>query len=184
MNIRILGTKTQMGVTAASQGESYIRRAIKSQGSANIIVATGASQFEMLASLVEEPDIDWSRVIAFHLDEYASLPITHPASFRLYLWKRFVSQLSLPLQAFHWINAEGDLTAECIRLSELIRHCEIDVAFIGIGENGHLAFNDPPADFETPIRISRFNLTRSAAGSSWVKVGSKRTRMCRDRRSR
>ncbi len=149
MIIRILRTKTEMGAAAASRGAVYIRSAIKARGSANIIVATGASQFEMLASLVHESDIDWSRVTAFHLDEYARLPITHPASFRLYLWKRFVSQLPLPLQAFHWINAEEDLTAECLRLSNLIRHREIDIAFIGIGENCHLAFNDPPADFET-----------------------------------
>jgi glucosamine-6-phosphate deaminase len=149
VNIRILATKTEMGAAAASQGAEYIRRAISAHGSANIVIATGASQFDMLASLVKQPDIDWSRVTAFHLDEYAGLPITHPASFRLYLWKRFVSQLPLPLRAFHWINAEGDLKAECDRLSELIRHCQIDIVFIGIGENGHLAFNDPPADFET-----------------------------------
>jgi glucosamine-6-phosphate deaminase len=86
---------------------------------------------------------------AFHLDEYAGLPITHPASFRLYLWQRFASRLPTPLAAFHFIDGEGDPQAECRRLGELIhRHC-VDVAFVGIGENGHLAFNDPPADFQT-----------------------------------
>jgi glucosamine-6-phosphate deaminase len=149
MNIQILATKTEMSIAAAARGAADVRKAIAAQGFANIVVATGASQFEMLASLVKERDIDWSCVAAFHLDEYAGLPTTHPSSFRLYLWKRFVSQLPLPLQAFHWINSEHDLAAECDRLSELIGNCQIDVAFIGIGENGHLAFNDPPADFET-----------------------------------
>jgi glucosamine-6-phosphate deaminase len=88
-------------------------------------------------------------VTAFHLDEYIGLPITHPASFRKYLWERFASKLPLPLAAFHYIDGEGDATAECRRLGALISAGPIDVAFVGIGENGHLAFNDPPADFET-----------------------------------
>ena len=85
----------------------------------------------------------------FHLDEYVGLPIAHPASFRRYLWERFVSRLPLPLRAFHYLDAEKDPQAECRRVGEIIRRHPIDVAFVGIGENGHLAFNDPPADFET-----------------------------------
>jgi glucosamine-6-phosphate deaminase len=103
----------------------------------------------MLESLVGEPGIAWNHVTVFHLDEYVGLPITHPASFRKYLWERFASRLPLPPRAFHFIDGEGSPAAECARLAELIRPVTIDVAFIGIGENGHVAFNDPPADFQT-----------------------------------
>ena len=151
MDIRVFTTKHEMGAAAAAHGASILREAIATRGAAQLIVATGASQFEMLASLVKEPDIAWDRITGFHLDEYAGLRITHPASFRSYLWKRFVSQLPLPMQAFHWINGEGDCAAECQRLGDVIQQCSIDVAFVGIGENGHLAFNDPPADFETEV---------------------------------
>ncbi|MCA9265493.1 MAG: glucosamine-6-phosphate deaminase, partial [Planctomycetales bacterium] len=134
---------------AAAAGAKRIAHALEERGSANIIVATGASQFEMLSALVQLPGIPWNYVTAFHLDEYVGLPMTHPASFRLYLWQRFVSRLPLPLHAFHYLNAEADCEAECARVSELIEDATIDVAFIGIGENAHIAFNDPPADFET-----------------------------------
>ena len=141
--------KLQMGKMAASAGAKLIREAIAARGSANIIVATGASQFEMLAALAAEPDVAWNRLTGFHLDEYVGLPITHPASFRAYLWQRFVSRLPLPLHAFHYLDGEGAPQAECRRVGDVIRQHPIDVAFVGIGENGHLAFNDPPADFET-----------------------------------
>ena len=149
MDWNIADDKAQLGVAAAADGGELIRRALADRGQAYIVVATGASQFDMLAALVNQPDIDWSKVTAFHLDEYVALPIYHPASFRLYLWRRFVARLPLPLRAFHYIDAQGDPEATCRQLGELIRRCTIDVAFIGIGENGHLAFNDPPADFET-----------------------------------
>src|SRR5262245_59576145 len=149
METGIWPTKQQMGKAAAEDGAAVIRAALESRGQANIIVATGASQFEMLAALVAQPDIDWHRVTAFHLDEYVGLPITHPAAFRGYLWKRFVSQLPLPLRAFHYLDGEGNPHAECCRVSEIIQQHPIDIAFVGIGENGHLAFNDPPADFRT-----------------------------------
>ncbi len=149
MEITISENKVESGKRAAQRGAELIRAAIAARGRATIIVATGASQFEMLEALVEEPDIDWSIVTGFHLDEYVGIPITHPASFRKYLWERFVSKLSLPLKAFHYLNAEGDPGAECSRVGELIAQESVDVAFIGIGENGHVAFNDPPADFET-----------------------------------
>jgi glucosamine-6-phosphate deaminase len=149
MNISIMPDKPQMGKAAAAAGAKLIREAIAARGAANIIVATGASQFEMLASLAAEPDVAWNRVTGFHLDEYVGLPITHPASFRSYLWQRFVSRLPLPLREFHYLDAEHDPQAECRRVGNLIRQHPIDVAFVGIGENGHLAFNDPPADFDT-----------------------------------
>jgi glucosamine-6-phosphate deaminase len=142
--------RTENGLKAAKVGADAIRRALAAEGHANLIVATGASQFEMLAELVKAPDIAWNRITAFHLDEYVGMPITHPASFRKYLWERFVRVLPLPLKAFHYVEGDApDPHAECRRLAALIREAPIDVAFVGIGENGHLAFNDPPADFET-----------------------------------
>jgi len=149
MEVRTFDSKQQLGQQAAADGAVLVRRAIGDHGKANIIVATGASQFEMLDALAREPDIAWHRVTGFHLDEYAGMPITHPASFRLYLWQRFVSRLPLPLRAFHFLDGERDLQTECDRVGDILQKHPIDVAFVGIGENGHLAFNDPPADFET-----------------------------------
>ncbi len=152
MQITVKDLKSEMGKVAATDGAEHIRTAIAARGRANIIVATGASQFDMLEALVKEPNIAWHKVTAFHLDEYVGLPISHPASFRLYLWQRFVSKLPQPLAAFHYVEADalsGPQT-ECQRLGQFIKHAgKIDVAFIGIGENAHLAFNDPPADFDT-----------------------------------
>ncbi len=149
MKVAIHRDKKAVGRAAAKEGAELIRKAIAARGRANIIVATGASQFEMLAQLVKEPDIAWDKITGFHLDEYVGMPITHPASFRKYLWERFVSKLPLPLAAFHFLDAENNPQATCDRLGKLIKRHPIDVAFVGIGENGHLAFNDPPADFKT-----------------------------------
>jgi glucosamine-6-phosphate deaminase len=149
MQIRTFDTKQQLAQAAAEDGAAFIRRAIADRGEANIIVATGASQFEVLDALARQPDIAWHRVTGFHLDEYAGLPITHPASFRLYLWQRFISKLPLPLADFHFLDGERDLQSECQRVGGILLKHPIDVAFVGIGENGHLAFNDPPADFQT-----------------------------------
>ncbi|QDT16913.1 glucosamine-6-phosphate deaminase [Alienimonas californiensis] len=148
MQIEIHSDAAAMGRAAAARGADVLRRAIAENGSAALIVATGASQFEVLAALVKEPDIDWSKVVGFHLDEYLGLPLDHPASFRGYLRERFVSKV--PLKAFHELNGEAaDPDAELRRVGDLLTAQPIDVAFVGIGENGHLAFNDPPADFET-----------------------------------
>lgn len=149
MQVNVFETKNEMGAAAAAWGAGHIRQAIANRGEANIIVATGASQFEMLEALIQQPDIAWDKVTAFHLDEYVGLPMNHPASFRLYLWQRFVSQLPLPVRHFHYLNAEGDCQAECQRVGEILQAHPTDVAFVGVGENGHLAFNDPPANFET-----------------------------------
>jgi glucosamine-6-phosphate deaminase len=140
--------KQELGRRAADEGAQAINAAIERDGGAGIIVATGASQFEVLENLVQA-DVDWSRVTAFHLDEYVGMPISHPASFRKYLKERFVERLPRPLLEFHYINGENDAEKECERLNKIIAGHEIAVAFVGIGENGHLAFNDPPADFET-----------------------------------
>ena len=147
MSIRVFDTKDEMGAAAAAVGGELLRAALVSKGSAAIIVATGASQFEMLDSLSREK-LFWPRITGFHLDEYIGLSIEHDASFRKYLWERFVSRLPLPMAAFHYLDGETDAEAECGRVGALIEAHEIDVAFVGIGENGHLAFNDPPADFE------------------------------------
>ncbi|NQU42473.1 glucosamine-6-phosphate deaminase [bacterium] len=140
--------KESMGRRAAQAGGERMRKALEKNGEAWIIVATGASQFEMLSNLILE-DIDWSRVTAFHLDEYIGMDISHPASFRKYLKERFVDRLPKPIRNFHYIDAAKNPEAECARLNDLISKAQIDVAFVGIGENGHLAFNDPPADFDT-----------------------------------
>lgn len=171
VEMEVHSSRKACGKAAALYGAARIREAIRAQGHARIIVATGASQFEMLSELVKQPDIDWPRVVAFHLDEYVGLPITHPASFRQYLWKRFVSQLPLPLAAFHYLNGEDDPEAECQRVGKLIKAAPIDVAFVGIGENGHLAFNDPPADFKTkqPYLVVELDTAcrRQQLGEGW-----------------
>jgi len=150
MNVIISDTKQACGEAAAGHAARAIREAIAARGGAAIIVATGASQFEMLGALVAADGIDWPKVTCFHLDEYISLPASHPASFRRYLKERFVDRLPAPPAAFHYVSGEAaDPQAECRRLGELIRAHTIDAAMVGIGENGHLAFNDPPADFET-----------------------------------
>jgi glucosamine-6-phosphate deaminase len=146
MEVTVFDTKAALGKAAAKKGASLISETIARRGKASIILATGASQFEMLDALIKK-EVDWSRITVFHLDEYIGIPRTHPASFRKYLKERFVDKV--PLKAFHYINGEVDSQEECERLGKLIGQQEIDVAFVGIGENGHLAFNDPPADFET-----------------------------------
>jgi glucosamine-6-phosphate deaminase len=148
MKLNVFPSKVAMGQAAADLTARSLNTAIGERGEAHLILATGASQFEMLQSLVVQ-DVDWSKVTAFHLDEYIGLPLTHPASFRKYLHERFVAKLPA-LHVFHDIDGEADdPAAECRRLGALISKITVDVACIGIGENGHVAFNDPPADFDT-----------------------------------
>ena len=165
-------TSQELGQRAASDGARLIREVLAARGEATIIVATGTSQLETLAALVAQPDIEWSRVTGFHLDEYIDLPMTHAASFRGYLQERFVSKV--PLATFHYIDGETDSEAECMRVGGLIRDRKVDVAFIGIGENGHLAFNDPPADFQTtePFIIVKLDeaCRRQQLDEGWFKT--------------
>lgn len=148
MKIHILETPPLLGEAAGSRAASLIEAAIRSRNEANIILATGSSQFATLQQLIGS-SLDWSRVRMFHLDEYIGLPESHPASFRKYLRERFIN-LVPPLMDYYLINGEAaDPVSECERLDTLIVKYPIDVALIGIGENGHLAFNDPPADFTT-----------------------------------
>jgi len=148
MNICVSQNPYELGKTAGTAAAQIIREAIVSKGRANIILATGTSQFETLNQLISEKNIEWGKVVMFHLDEYIGLPITHPSSFGNYLQERFLSKLPA-LKAAFLINGEADAKKECERLGNLISKYPIDAALVGIGENGHLAFNDPPADFDT-----------------------------------
>lgn len=148
MKIEIANDAKELGVAAGRVTARLIKETIARNGTANVILATGTSQFETLNQLIQEKEIDWSKVTMFHLDEYIGLPETHPASFRKYLKERFLAKVP-PLKAANLVNGEGDAQAECVWLGDLITQHPIDVALVGIGENGHLAFNDPPADFDT-----------------------------------
>ena len=171
MKITIKPTKKETSIASAETGARALRNALSEKERAVLVVATGASQFDVLSHLVTLPDIDWHRVEGFHLDEYVGLPITHPASFRKYLWERFVRLLPQPLYAFHYIDAERDPKQEVERINALISQYTIDASFIGIGENGHLAFNDPPADFETydPFILVKLDeaCRRQQLGEGW-----------------
>lgn len=147
-DVRLLPDKRALGAAAAELGAAAIREAIARDGEASIIVATGASQFEALEALVAAEGIDWTKVTAFHLDEYVGLPIQHPASFRRYLRQRFLEPLG-GRPTFVEVDGENDPAAETARLKGLIAGRRIAVCFAGIGENCHIAFNDPPADFVT-----------------------------------
>jgi len=142
-------TSLEMAAAAADHAAEAIKNAIETNGYANIILATGASQIEMLGELTAVAWLDWSKVTMFHLDEYIGLGPDHPAGFGKYLRERFVDKVG-SLKAAHFVDGDADdPQQECKRIGELIKEHPIDVALIGIGENGHLAFNDPPADFET-----------------------------------
>ena len=169
MEIFVAENPSQLGHQAGSIAASLIRDTTKKNGQANIILATGTSQFETLQRLVSE-EIDWSRVVMFHLDEYIDLPETSGASFRKYLKERFIQKVP-SLKAAYLISGETGPAEECMRLGEQIEKNPIDVALIGIGENGHLAFNDPPADFDTdkPFIIVELDdaCRRQQMGEGW-----------------
>lgn len=172
MEINVATDHVELGEAAGLAASRLIRKAIDDKGSANIIMATGTSQFETITHVINDTEIDWSKVVMFHLDEYIGLPITHPASFRKYLKERFISKVA-PLKAVHLINGEINPEAECERLGDLIRQHPIDVALVGIGENGHLAFNDPPANFQTeePYIVVDLDLAcrKQQYGEGWFK---------------
>lgn len=148
IEMHIAADKEALGRQAAALGAQAIRDELARSGEASIIVATGASQFEMLQHLVAAEGIDWSKVTAFHLDEYVGLTEEHPASFRRYLRLRFLAPLN-NAPRFIPVDGEGDPQAAVKELNQQIAGRRIAVCFAGIGENCHLAFNDPPADFET-----------------------------------
>jgi glucosamine-6-phosphate deaminase len=148
MEISISQDKKTCGVEAAHKAADILRQAISQKGHASFIVATGASQFDFLDSLTSQPGIDWSKTTMYHLDEYLGLGQEHPASFRRYLKERLVDRVNPGI--VHFVDGDApDAKDECKRIGKIIAADSIDLACIGIGENGHLAFNDPPADFET-----------------------------------
>jgi glucosamine-6-phosphate deaminase len=139
-------SKTEAGSAAAKHAAKSLQRVLAKSETARIIAATGASQIDFLQFLTATPGIDWNRIEMFHLDEYIGLPVTHPASFRKYLMERFVRKTGI--RRYHLLDGEQD-PAEVVRsVGKELASAPIDIAFVGIGENGHLAFNDPPADFE------------------------------------
>lgn len=146
MKIDLSRTPAELGDRAAKLTAKELNKAIAKNGEARLVLSTGASQFETIAALLRE-DVDWSKVEVFHLDEYVDLPITHVASFRKYIKERF-ADYAKPKEVYY-VNTEGDLTANIAALTAKLREKPVDVALIGIGENGHIAFNDPPADFDT-----------------------------------
>jgi glucosamine-6-phosphate deaminase len=137
-----------LGRVVAADAAAAIRSAESDRGQVTVVVATGSSQFEVLSELAAQPDVPWERVTLFHLDEYVGVSPTHAASFRRYLRERFVHRLPTKPAAFHEIDGEADPHAECRRLAAVVPDAPFDVSLVGIGENGHLAFNDPPADFQ------------------------------------
>ncbi len=170
MKIYILNSKENMGKAAAEKAAEILREAIKEKGKANFIAATGVSQFEFLDHLTKITSLDWGETTMFHLDEYIGLSEDHPASFRRYLQERLISKVH-PGKVFLIAGDAPDPEEECERLNDIISQYEIDVAFVGIGENGHLAFNDPPADFETekPYIIVELDTAcrRQQLGEGW-----------------
>ncbi|MGD1973153.1 MAG: glucosamine-6-phosphate deaminase [Desulfobacterales bacterium] len=150
MKIEVFKTKEACGLAAADRGADILKQAIRVRGRASFIVATGASQFDFIQALTKKEEIDWRLTTMYHLDEYIGMGADHPASFRRYLKERLVDVVHPGL--VHFIQGEaGDPAAECRRINHIISQDKIDAAFVGIGENGHLAFNDPPADFDTKV---------------------------------
>jgi glucosamine-6-phosphate deaminase len=143
----IFEDKPSLGRAAAAQAADAITRAIAQRGQARILVATGASQFEFLEALTGRKDVDWDRVEMFHLDEYLGLPADHPASFRRFLRERLIDVVGITRH--HLLDGEQNPDNVIAEVGGALQTQPIDCAFVGIGENGHLAFNDPPADFET-----------------------------------
>ena len=146
MIISVSENSKELGRAAAAEAAARLREAIALRGEARMVLSTGASQFDMFEALVTE-DVDWSKVDMFHLDEYIALPITHKASFRKYLQERFVDRVNL--SSVNYVDTEGNITEAIASISEKLLSKPIDLGLIGIGENGHIAFNDPPADFGT-----------------------------------
>ena len=170
MLIRVFNDKPTLGRAAAEQAATAIRRAILERGEARIIAATAASQLEFLDALTKAPGIDWSKVEAFHLDEYIGLPITHAGSFRKMLMEQLVNKTGV--RRYHLLPGDAANPAGAVReASKLLASAPIDIAFLGIGENGHIAFNDPPADFNTEEPYIIVNLDEACrqqqVGEAW-----------------
>jgi len=172
MVLKVFKDKTSLGQAAAEQAAGAIRRALRDRGHARVIAATAASQAEFLNALTKAADIDWANVEAFHLDEYIGVPITHPGSFRKMLMEQLIRKTGI--RKYHLLDGDGANPSEVVRrVSREVSSAPIDVAFVGIGENGHLAFNDPPADFSTeePYIIVTLDQAcrRQQVGEAWFR---------------
>lgn len=171
MLLRVFEDKTSLGSAAALLGGSLIRKALEARGHARIIAATGASQFEFLEALTGDRSIDWRNVEMFHLDEYVGLAIDHPASFRRFLLDRLIRKAGI--ERYHLLDGQAIPEEVCRDVGDALARSPVDVAFVGIGENGHLAFNDPPADFETeePYIVVRLDeaCRRQQVGEGWFR---------------
>ena len=170
MQLRIFEDSTTLAQAAAEQAASAMRNAIVERGRSRIVLATGNSQLQFLDALTKMPGIDWKKVEAFHLDEYVGMPITHPASFRRFLLERVIHKTGIV--NYHFVEGDAaDLTAAIGKVSRELASAPVDVAFVGIGENGHIAFNDPPADFETeePYLVVELDepCRRQQVGEGW-----------------
>jgi glucosamine-6-phosphate deaminase len=172
MRIKVFHDKTSLGKAAAEQAGAAIHRAIAERGRARIIAATAASQLEFLDALTKIQGIDWRNAEVFHLDEYVGLPITHPGSFRKMLLEQLVQKTGV--QKYHLLDGDAaDVTEVTHRVGKELSADSIDIAFLGIGENGHIAFNDPPADFTTEEPYIVVNLDEACrqqqVGEAWFK---------------
>lgn len=170
MLIKVFTDKSTLGRAAAEQAATAIRRAISERAGARIVAATAASQLEFLDALTKAPGIDWSKVEAFHLDEYIGLPVTHPGSFRKMLMEQLVAKTGI--RRYHLLAGDAaDPSAVAREVGGQIASSPIDIAFLGIGENGHIAFNDPPADFDTEEPYIIVNLDEACrqqqVGEAW-----------------
>jgi glucosamine-6-phosphate deaminase len=170
MKLNVYDTAAAAGQAAAEAAADILREAIGARGHAVFVAATGNSQLEFLKHLTAAPGIDWGRTTMFHLDEYIGIPADHPASFRRYLRERLLDRV--PVGTVHLVAGDApDIAAEVTRLNGLIAGAAVDAAFIGIGENGHVAFNDPPADFATEAPFIVVDLDeacrRQQVGEGW-----------------
>lgn len=171
MILKVFEDKASLAKAAARQAATAITRAIRDLGKARVIAASAASQFEFLEALTATPGIDWKRVELFHLDEYIGLPMGHPASFCKFLQERLIGKVGII--NYHLLNGEENPVKVIRETSKFLSAAPIDAAFVGIGENGHLAFNDPPADFETEEPFIVVNLDEACrlqqVGEGWFK---------------
>ncbi len=170
IEVKIFENKDELGKASAISVAKKLNKAIAEKDYANLILATGASQFQFLEHLQQQP-IDWKKITVFHLDEYHGMPVTHPASFRKYLKERILDKVS-PKQVYFLEGDAADIETVVEGYEALLKDHPVDVACIGIGENGHIAFNDPPvADFNDPKLVKVVELDeacrRQQLGEGW-----------------
>jgi len=169
MGLKVFNDRVSLGNAAAEQAAAAIRRAVREHGQARVIAATAASQLEFLDALTKAPGIDWQHVELFHLDEYIGLPITHPGSFRKMLLEQLIQKTGIT--KYHLLDGDADAPDVVRRASAALASAPVDIAFVGIGENGHLAFNDPPANFESEEPYLVVNLDEACrlqqVGEAW-----------------